>query len=217
METLQAKAYTEPFPHLIIKNFYNEEELKLIWEELIFYTKPDKLLEAKDYGGVVNKTNSHAIALDSIYHKHRNLSNILKINRKIFDPEVLNAFSSIHDCCSIVKRCNWDNTKVRYYHNDEYYEPHTDSSMQFLGFTYFYREPKKFEGGELIFPKYEYEYSCDNNSLIMMPGWVEHGVKKVTINDSDYYDGYGRYAITSFFGNKDRNDLKSEGITEFES
>ena len=95
METLNGNAYSDPFPHLIIKNFYNEEELKLIWEELIFYTKPDKLLEAKDYGGVVNKTNSHAIALDNIYHEHRNLSNILKINRKIFDSEVLNAFGVV--------------------------------------------------------------------------------------------------------------------------
>ena len=37
----------------------------------------------------------------------------------------------------------------------------------------------------------------------MMPGWVEHGVSQVTIQDSDYFDGYGRYAITSFFGNKE--------------
>jgi hypothetical protein len=36
----------------------------------------------------------------------------------------------------------------------------------------------------------------------MMPGWVEHGVNQVSIEDSDYYDGYGRYSITSFFGNK---------------
>ena len=60
METLQAKAYTDPFPHLIIRNFYNEEELKLIWEELNFLTKPGKLLEAKDYGGIPHKTNSKA-------------------------------------------------------------------------------------------------------------------------------------------------------------
>jgi len=38
----------------------------------------------------------------------------------------------------------------------------------------------------------------------MFPGWVEHGVSKVSINDSDYFDGYGRYAITSFFGNKEK-------------
>ena len=77
-----------------------------------------------------------------------------------------------------------------------------DNFFQYLAFSYFYREPKRFDGGELFFPKYNYSFQCDNNSLIMMPAWVEHGVTKVSIKDSDYYDGYGRYAITSFFGNK---------------
>ena len=47
--------------------------------------------------------------------------------------------------------------------------------------------------------------SCDNNSMVIFPGWVEHGVRKVKINDSDYFDGWGRYAITSFFGCKEKN------------
>ena len=212
METLQAKAYTDPFPHLIIRNFYNEEELKLIWEELNFYTKPGKLLEAKDYGGIPDKTNSKALILDTIYSEHRNLSSILTVNRKLFDKAVLKAFSSIHDCCSIASRCNWDVTKTRYYHNDEGYEPHTDASTQFLAFSYFYKEPKKFTGGEVFFPSYDYDYSCENNSIIIFPGWVEHGVRRVTIEDSDYFDGWGRYAITSFFGNKDRSvDMNVKG------
>ena len=56
MENLEADAFIDPFPHLIIKNFYNDDELELIWEELKFYTKPGKLLTAKDFGGVVKKT-----------------------------------------------------------------------------------------------------------------------------------------------------------------
>ena len=40
--------------------------------------------------------------------------------------------------------------------------------------------------------------------MIIFPGWVEHGVDEVKIEDSDYYDGYGRYSITSFFGNKSK-------------
>ena len=208
-EQIQADAYETPFPHLILHNFYNDEELKLIWEELDFYTKPDKLLDVNEYLGVVDKTNSKAIWLDKVFDKkYRNLSNILKVNRKIFDSAVLGAFSSVHDCCSIAKFCNYDVTKVRYYHDGDYYEPHTDKTVQFLGFSYFYREPKKFEGGELFFPKYEYTFSCDNNSLIMMPGWVEHGVSKVSIKDSDYFDGYGRYAVTSFFSNKDKKETE---------
>ena len=205
MQTLDTFLFKDPFPHMIVENFYNDDELKLIWEELDFYTKDGKLFDAHEFGGVVDKTNSKAIWLDKVFDKkYRNLSNILKVNRKLFDSAVLEAFSSVHDCCYIAKFCNYDVTKVRYYHDGDYYEPHTDKTVQFLGFSYFYREPKKFEGGELIFPKYDYTFSCDNNSLIMMPGWVEHGVSKVSIKDSDYFDGYGRYAITSFFSNKDR-------------
>ena len=209
MQTLDTFLFKDPFPHMIVENFYNDDELKLIWEELDFYTKDGKLFDAHEFGGVIDKTNSKAIWLDKIFSKkYRNLSNILKVNRKLFDSAVLEAFSSVHDCCSIAKFCNYDVTKVRYYHDGDYYEPHTDKTVQFLGFSYFYREPKKFEGGELIFPKYDYTFDCPNNSLIMMPGWVEHGVSKVSIKDSDYFDGYGRYAITSFFSNKDKKETE---------
>lgn len=204
METLEGVAFEKPFPHLIIQNFYNPEELELIWEELKFYTKPGKLFEAKDFGGVVDKTNSHAIILDEIYKKNRKLSNILTVNRKLFTSETLDLFAEIDDCCCIANQSNTDITKVRYYHNDEYYDPHTDKPFHFLAFSYFHKQPKKFSGGELIFPKYDYYYPCDDNSMIIFPGWVEHGVSKVKINDSEYYDGYGRYAITSFFGSKSR-------------
>ena len=204
METVEGVAFGQPFPHLIIKNFYNTEELELIWEELKFYTKPGKLFEAKDFGGVVDKTNSHAIILDEIYKKNRKLSNILTVNRKLFTSDTLDLFAEIHDCCCIANQSNNDVTKVRYYHNDEYYDPHTDKSFQFLAFSYFHKQPKKFSGGELVFPKYDYYYPCDDNSMIIFPGWVEHGVSKVKINGSEYYNGYGRYAITSFFGSKSR-------------
>ena len=202
-ETIEASQFTEPFPHLILYDFYNQGELDLIWEELKFYTKPGKLLPAKDYGGVVDKTNAHALLLDDVYQKeHRGVSDILITNRKIFDDSLLELFSETHDCCSIARDSDWDCTKVRYYHDGEYYKPHVDRCMQFLAFSYFHKEPKKYTGGNLIFPKYDYEFDCPNNSLIMMPGWVEHGVSEVSIKDSDYHDGYGRYSITSFFGNK---------------
>lgn len=203
MKTLEGIAFDKPFPHLIIENFYNKEELKLVWEEFKFLTKPNKLLEAKDYGGVVTHTNSHALILDEVYGKrYRKLSNILTVNRKLFTSDILDLFAEIEDCCSIAKDCNYDVTKVRYYHDGEYYKPHTDRAFHFLAFSYFNKEPKKFSGGELYFPKYKYKYGCENNSMIIFPGWVEHGVSEVKIKDSDYYDGYGRYSITNFFGNK---------------
>jgi len=199
MQNISADAYIEPFPHLVFHNFYTDEELELIWEELDFLTKPDKLFNVKEYKGVEGYTEAKAIQLDTVYEgKNRKLSNILNVTRKVFDNEVLEAFSSISDCCSLAKNCNYDVTKVRYYHNNDQYKPHIDMLWNFLAFSYFYREPKKFSGGNLLFPKYDYEYPCDNNSLIILPSYVEHGVQEVKIDNSDYFDGMGRYAITHF-------------------
>ena len=78
--------------------------------------------------------------------------------------------------------------------------------FNFLAFSYFYKEPKKFSGGELIFPSFDYSLTCKNNSIIIFPGWVEHEVSKVEIKNSDYYDGWGRYSINTFF-------RKDESIT----
>tara|TARA_A100001388_G_scaffold186898_1_gene140394 strand:- start:619 stop:1236 length:618 start_codon:yes stop_codon:yes gene_type:complete len=203
MQNISADAYIEPFPHIVFHDFYTDEELDLIWEELKFYTRPNKLFDVEDYMGVVGYTKAKALHLDSVYTgKNRVLSNILEVTRKVFDKEILETFSKLDDCCSFAKFTNYDHTKVRYYHNGDYYKPHTDTYFEFLAFSYFYKEPKKFDGGNLIFPKYDFEFNCEHNSIIMMPAWVEHGVSEVTIKDSDYYDGYGRYAITHFFGCK---------------
>ena len=202
MQDIEVNITTNPFPHAIFRNFYDNHELGLIWEELNFYTRPNKLLDVEEYAGVVGFTNARAIILDDVYDNNRSISNILTVNRKIFNEETLEIFSNISDCCSLARDCNWDVTKVRYYHNGEYYKPHIDKAMPFLAFSYFHKQPKRFTGGELVFPKYDYSFDCDNNSLIIFPGWVEHGVNEVSIQNSDYYDGYGRYAITSFFGFK---------------
>ena len=107
MQNISADAYIEPFPHLIFHNFYDEKELKLIWEELKFYTKPNKLFDVEDYLGVVGSTKAKAIALDSVFTgKTRVLSNILTVSRKVFDSQILQPFSEIHDSCSLAKLAN---------------------------------------------------------------------------------------------------------------
>ena len=67
LSTIGVRSYKKHFPHLILENFYDENELELIWEELKFYTKQNKLLGVKDYDGAVGYTNAQAIPLDSVY------------------------------------------------------------------------------------------------------------------------------------------------------
>ena len=74
-EYLEADLYVEPFPLMVVQNFYNQSELNLIWKEFDFYTAPNKLFEAKEYGGVVDRTNAKAILLDELYKGHKNKKN----------------------------------------------------------------------------------------------------------------------------------------------
>ena len=184
--------FKEPFPHLIIENFYTDEELELIWEELNFLTKPGKLYEpGVDHGAWDSEkqeflTKSRSLRLDSAYND-KNLSNIITVTQKLFNHGFLNIFFEKFPQHKKVLYTNYCITKCRYYHDGDYYDPHTDIFHDFLAFSYFYREPKKFLGGELYFPEYgDYEFECSNNSIILLPSYVTHGVKMVSINDDDY-------------------------------
>jgi Rps23 Pro-64 3,4-dihydroxylase Tpa1-like proline 4-hydroxylase len=198
----------DPFPHIIAKNFYTEEELELIWEELIFLNRPGKLQGPEEFHGAMDdfrqtyKTNHKALTLDHCY-PNRSISNILTVTQKIFDSGFLNLLSSEFPQCKRILYTNYSFTKVRYYNDGTYYEPHQDITFDFVAFSYFHKEPKKFSGGELYFPEYgDYKFDCENNSVIVTPSYVKHGVRKVQLENSDSQKGYGRYAITHLFGHQ---------------
>jgi len=187
-----------PFPHIIVKDIFEEDDLNLLWKELDFFTTPNKLLPAEKYGGIVDKTNSSALILDDFY-KDVQSSNIFHLESKLFGYGVILELEKLDPACAYFSRCDNLTTKVRYYHDGEYYDPHTDYSFAYIIFSYFHKEPKKYSGGELFFPDHDdYQYSCDNNSCIIIPGYIKHGVRPVSLQNSDYYDGYGRYCVTTF-------------------
>lgn len=191
----------EPFPHLIVENMYNQEELDLIWEELNFLSKPHKF-EHNDPGTDVDeqtkipKSKSKSIVLDLLYND-RSTSNILNVNRKLFDGGYLQIFSQINAQCKSILQQNQDITKIRYYENEDEYLPHVDI-YNYTTITFFYKKPKMFNGGELFFPEYDYTFNCENNSLILFPSCILHAAKKITLNDNSYFSGNGRYSMMQF-------------------
>lgn len=191
---------SEPFPHLIVENMYNQEELDLIWEELKFLTKPQKFMQ-NDLGTGIDstglaKSESKSIYLDYIY-KERSLSNILTVNRKLFYGGYLHIFSQISPLCSSAKIQSLDRTKIRYYENDDEYLPHIDH-YNYTCITFFYKKPKLFEGGELYFPEYDYTVNCEDNHMIIFPSCILHAAKRITLSEEYSCSGNGRYSMMQF-------------------
>lgn len=193
-----------PFPHVIIENLYSDFELSLIMKELDFLTQPWKLLSPEKTGsatapsGVVLKQNN-CIWLDDVY-SDRSISDILTFSRKLFDKEVIKKISGFHYSLAYIKEINQDSTLLSYYDSADHYKKHDDSAVLTI-LTHLFKQPKKFSGGILQFPDYNYNLETVNNRVILFPSTIFHSVSEIILEDDiKEFSGFGRYTISQFVG-----------------
>lgn len=191
--------HEEPFKHITATNVLDPNELDLIWQEVKFLSSPEKLHRPgidHGAGGLDGLTNSRAAILELIYAR-TTVSDIISIMSNVTRNFGIKA-SEKWDCFMRAQNLPNLSTKLRYYHDGDEYGTHIDITKEYLMFFYLHKEPKCFEGGELYFEKYDYEFEGLSNTAIFMPSYAAHAVKRVKISDNDYWSGKGRYAITQF-------------------
>ena len=200
---MDIKLVYDPFPHLIIDNVYTDLELKEIWQELDFLTYPHKAKTALELGAAIDqetgesKASNTGFLLDDIYGD-RNISNILRHNRKIFCEDIINSAVSLTPLYRDAASMNADTTKIRYYDDGESYAAHyDDASYTFC--TYFYKDKDKIIGGQLTFPEFDYTIETINNRAIFFKGCLEHqALPSYRVGEWRPFDGYGRYCMNQF-------------------
>ena len=144
------------FPYLIVDNLYSKKEQKLIWEELIFHKDNFKIDDKTGGAGVAKDENGKPLAnatrlyLDETYIDNRQDSNILNLYTKIISPEVREAYRQTTPSWVTFEITNQDNSQVSYYENEGDYKEHFDKFMHTC-LIWFYKEPKRFTGGDLTF------------------------------------------------------------------
>jgi hypothetical protein len=188
----------------IVENFYSEEELQLIWRELEFLNNKNKFLPGHLTNSDVSiegKIKSNVgLFLDSTY-LNRNISDILTLNRKIFDPDLVCPLIELNPIFRHIEKCNIDSTLLSYYENDDSYFQHCDSAP-LTALTFFFKEPKSFLGGDLLIPEFNLKIVPKNNMLVIFPGCYMHEVTKVTM-EKNSPNGNGRYSMTQFLNYKE--------------
>jgi hypothetical protein len=206
IKELTLQVINDPFPHVIIDNFYDENELKHIWQELDFYTAPTKFVSAMETGGAIDKLTRAplprhlAIDLDYLYNANRNISNILTVNRKFFNKGIMEEIFNMHPLLRAIHQINYDCTKIKYYEDGDYYKSHCDNS-RFTSLTYLYKEPKSFIGGDLYFEEFNYTIPIENNRLVFFAGCLKHASTDLQMNNDKkeiVCSGFGKYTIANF-------------------
>jgi hypothetical protein len=199
---MKIQNFNDYFPYIIIDDYYNEGELRLIWEELEFLSYPHKLKRATAAAGGATdpdsgkllKKNFHRY-IDGIYCE-RELSNILTVNRKLFEDEYKIMRQHPHWFFKHIY-INEDYTQIGYYeNNDEYGEHHDLSTITSL--TWLYKEPKRFVGGDLFIGPDKIKIDCVNNRTLIFPSMMMHSVNEIHMNPEYQNKRNGRYVISQF-------------------
>ena len=196
--------YNEPFPYILIDDFYDQSELDRIWEELDYLCNPKRMGRSSIERGAATNIysdgteqsikNSWDLFLDTFFTS-RDFSNILEVNRKLINKEIFKDHP--HWLFNHLDALNEDNTQILYYENNDEYKPHRDLA-RLTGITWFYREPKKFTGGNLRFPRFDMEIECKHNRVIVFPSSIHHGVDKIGMEEKDIGKKLGRFTMTQF-------------------
>jgi hypothetical protein len=184
--------FTEPVTFCIIKNFYSEDDLELIWKEL------ENLKH--NFGGP-EKTGTAHNALGHPKKQNKGLfvpqgNPITVLNRKLFAPELIHDLTKLNWFFGYLKHLNQDSTLVSYYEDSGHYKAHTDEAI-ITAIHYLWKEPKTFTGGGLFFG--DFEVPIENNCLLIFPSRTLHEVRPLT--------GYGRYALTQFVTMRSSSEL----------
>ena len=186
----------DPFPFLEIENMYDDDQLKLIWQELEFLNQSDKFEGPEETGSAQKEgetlKKNNGLFLDNLY-KTRNISNILTANKNLFSPHILEEFSSLCFLYENIKHTNEDTTLISYYDNGGYYKPHQDHAL-YSAVTWFFKEPKKFDGGDFYFTDYNLKIEVKNNKTVLFPSVIHHSVDEILMNTNSC-SGYGRYVM----------------------
>ena len=118
-------------------------------------------------------------------------------NRKIFDK--FDEIKSSHPSWFFNNfTCNFDTTQISYYEKNDYYGAHTDASI-LTALTWFYKEPKKFQGGDIFFTDYDLQHSIQNNSTLIFPSCIKHSVSTIEMGDENLNKRLGRFCMAQFF------------------
>lgn len=199
---MKIKLHTEPFHYITVENLWTEKERKEMFDEMLMFEgkglfgAPQNSQSANDYEGNALKKN-RAEFFDSIF-LNRDYSHVLTHNQKVVsvfeDDEIKKSW--------YFKDLWFDNysTLVSYYENSDYYKSHKDDALMTV-LNYFFKEPKKFEGGEIIFTDYDLKFQVTNELTIIFPSNIRHEVSELSLDKEYEGKGYGRFCMNQFLIN----------------
>lgn len=193
-------------PILVIDNFFSQDACDRMFQELLFLNNhPDKLKTPEETGSATRMDDdskekillkkNKGMWLDNLY-ADRSFSNILEETKLLFSPDVIKKAEDADILFRYIGMSNSDTTLITYYDKLDYYDMHTDDST-LTAISWFYKKPRMFLGGELMFED-GLGVDCEFNRMVIFPSVLFHSVNPVILDENLQDSSNGRFAITKF-------------------
>ena len=200
IEKTKITLHTEPFHYLEIRNLWTEEQRSKMFDEMLYLENDNAFLQPEETGSaldeakpnIVLKRNS-SVYMERVYNdKDRSCSAILKHKDRTFS--ILQTNGMEKSWFFFQRMLNVDSTLISYYEDADYYKPHFDNAIT-TSLSWFFKEPKKFNGGEITFTDYGITYEVTNDLTLIFPSNIRHEVSEVSINEEDKGKQCGRFCL----------------------
>jgi predicted 2-oxoglutarate/Fe(II)-dependent dioxygenase YbiX len=191
--------------YLKVENYFNEQELEEIWRELdhlnrpgVFESGSGRLGAAYDQETGSPLKVSSGLWIHEVY-KHPKFSAIHKHMGKLFNGYT-SEYASLDYSNYAALLTEASSQLINYYECEDHYKPHRDNAVA-TALHWLWKEPKKFEGGELTFTHTGETIPLTNNTMIIFPSYAMHEVSTVWMEPLDCNKGLGRYCLSTFLFN----------------
>ena len=189
------------FPIFIKDNFFSDEDESLIWNGLDKIHELDLFLPPEKTGGafidddqLLKKNDGYFLIPEHI--PDTKIKCLYDTLYKVFQGTTYE-YAATNVWTQSILNTTRTSFLVSYYEDGDYYNPHKDTSM-FTVLIWFYKEPKKFSGGNLFLHDLEHEVEVKNNRLIIIPGRALHSVSPVLLSEENQNQRNGRYCLSLF-------------------
>jgi len=193
------------FPYVVIDNWYTKKEEENIWKELDYFTNIEKMPRGENTIIARNvETNKPLGKHFRIYLEHmltptgQENSYMFNCLYKQKDPQFHDILLKTSPIFRNFPTTNYSSVFCSYYEQDDHYDAHFDTDL-FTCIVWFFREPKKFEGGDLYLTETDSKIECKQNRMLIFPGYALHKVSPIKIKNNKK-GNFGRYTITHFYG-----------------
>lgn len=187
----------EPFEHIIIEDYYSEQEIAAVTKEIIFISESNSIEEADTRNTAVEdnviQAKRRCVFLHDMFVAPEKSLRLPILNFKYDKVKELREFGILGRQVAL---SNQITTLISFYRDGDYYTPHFDDAYT-TQIIYLWPGEKDFDGGELYFPEFDYEITVKNNSCLYFPGAAVHGVKPI-VSKNLSSNSIKRVSVTTF-------------------